>query len=187
MGDHVVDVERLHEHIGAREELLLPALRFLGLGQDVDVPARKVGGEPHVLPAPADGERELLVRHDHLDALRFLVEHDLGDLGRGERVDDERRGIGRPLDDVDLLALELADHRLHAGAPHADAGADRIDAAVVGMHGDLRAAAGVTRHRVDLDDAVVDLRHLLSKSLAMKFGCVRDMKICGPRGSRRTS
>ena len=165
VGDHVVDVERLHEHLGARVELFLTAFRFLGLGQDVDVPAGEVGREPDVLPAPADGKRELLIRHHHLDTLRFLVEHDLGHLGRRERVDDERRRIGRPLNDVDLLALELADDRLHAGAAHADAGADGIDAAVVGMNGDLGAAAGVAGHGVDLDDAVVDLRHFLGEEL----------------------
>ena len=73
------------------DELLLAALRFLGLGQDVDVPAGELRGEPHVLAAAADGERELVVRHDDLDAVGVLVEHDLGDLGRLQRVDDEGR------------------------------------------------------------------------------------------------
>ena len=36
-------------------------------------------------------------------------------------------GSGRPRDDVDLLALQFADHGLHPAAAHADAGADRID------------------------------------------------------------
>jgi hypothetical protein len=34
--------------------------------------------------------------------------------------------VRRPRDDVDLLALQFADH-LHAAAAHADAGADRVD------------------------------------------------------------
>ena len=50
-------------------------------------------------------------------------------------------GILVPLDDVDLLALQLADHRLHALAAHADAGADRIDRAVLGDDGDLGPAS----------------------------------------------
>ena len=33
------------------------------------------------------------------------------------------------------------------------------------MHRDLGAAAGIARHRLDLDDAVVDLRHLLREQL----------------------
>ena len=73
---------------------------------------------------------QLVVGHDDLDAALLLVDHDLADLGRGQRVDDEGRGVVRPRNDVDLLALQLADDRLDAAAAHADAGADRIDAAV---------------------------------------------------------
>ena len=65
--------------------------RFLGLGQDVDVPAGELRGEAHVLAAAADGERQLVVGHHHLDALGILVEHHLGDFGRLQRVDDEGR------------------------------------------------------------------------------------------------
>ena len=100
------------------------------LGQDVDVPAGQLRGEPHILAAAADGERKLRVGHHDLDAVGVLVEHDLGDFGRRQRVDDEGRRVRVPLDDVDLLALQLVDHRLHAAAAHADAGADRIDGGV---------------------------------------------------------
>ena len=54
MGDDVVDVERVDEHLAAAAEFLGAPLRFLGLGQNVDVPAGQLRGEPHVLPAPAD-------------------------------------------------------------------------------------------------------------------------------------
>src|SRR6202021_198307 len=70
-----------------------------------------------------------------------------------------------PLDDVDLLALQLGDHRLHPRAAHADAGPDRVDRRVVGDHRHLGAAAGVTRHGADLDHAVVDLGHFLGEQL----------------------
>ena len=105
-----------------------------------------------------------------LDALGLLVEHDLGDLGRGQRVDDEARGVAGPRDDVDLLALQLVDHRLDAAAAHADAGADRIDRGILGAHRDLGAAAGIAGHRHDLDDAVIDLRHFLAEQLGHEFG-----------------
>ena len=85
--------------------------------------------QPHVLAAPADGQRELLVRHHDLDAAGFLVHHHLGDLGGRQRVHHEGGGLRRPGDDVDLLALQFLHHRLHARAAHADAGADRIDRA----------------------------------------------------------
>src|SRR4029079_6306869 len=70
-------------------------------------------------------------------------------------------GVLRPRDDVDLFALQLADDRLDAAAAHADAGADRVDAAVARDDRDLGAAAGIARHRLDLDDSVVNLRHFL--------------------------
>ena len=73
---------------------------------------------------------ELVVGHHDLDALCLLVEHDLGDFGRRQRVDDEGRDVRRPRDDVDLLALQFAAPPPARGAAHADAGADRIDRAV---------------------------------------------------------
>mgnify|MGYP003693925623 CR=1 FL=1 len=91
LADHLVDVERIDEQLGALLELGLAALGLFLLGEDVDVPAGELRGEPHVLAAPADRERELLVGHHHLDALAVLVEHHLGDLGGRQRVDDEGR------------------------------------------------------------------------------------------------
>ena len=82
MGDHLVDVEGLDEHLAAGAELFLAALAFLGLGQDVDVPAGELRGEAHVLAAPADRQRQLVVGHHHLDAALLLVHHHLGDFGR---------------------------------------------------------------------------------------------------------
>ncbi len=61
--------------------------------------------------------------------------------------------------------MQLGDDGLHARAAHADAGADRIDAAVVGDDGNLGAGPWITRDRADLDDAVIDLRHFLREEL----------------------
>ena len=127
------------KQLRALGEFLLAALGLFLLGQDVDVPAGELRGEPHVLAAAADGERQLALGHHHLDAVGILVEHDLGHLGRRQRVDDEGRRIRVPLDDVDLLALQLVDHGLHALAAHADAGADGIDRGILGDDGDLGA------------------------------------------------
>src|SRR3546814_14790287 len=62
----------------------------------------------------------------------------------------------RPGDDVDLLALHFLDDRLDAAALHADAGADRVDRAVVADDADLGAAARIARGGLDLDAAVVN-------------------------------
>ena len=146
-------------------EFLLAALRFFLLGEDVDVPAGELRGQAHVLAAAADGQRQLAFRHHDLDAVGIFVEHDLRHLGRRQRVDDEARRIRVPLDDVDLLALQLVDDGLHARAAHADAGADGIDGGILGDDGDLGAAAGIAGDRLDLDDAVVDFRHFLREQL----------------------
>ncbi len=95
----------------------------------------------------------------------ILVEHDLDDFGRLQRVDDEGRGVRRPGNDVDLLALQFVDDRLDARAAHADAGADRIDRGIARDDRDLGARAGIARDRLHLDDAVVDFRHFLAEQL----------------------
>src|SRR5690606_5149517 len=141
-----------------------------GFRHDVDVPARKLGGEAHVLAAAADGEAQLVVRHDDVEAVAVLVEDDLGDFRRGERVDDEGRHVVRPGDDVDFLALQFADDGLDARSAHAHAGADRVDGAVAGNDRDLGAGAGVARDGLDLDHAVVDFRHFLPEELGQEIG-----------------
>src|SRR3990167_8894477 len=71
LGAHLVDVERGDEELAAVVELLLATLRLFLLGEDVDVPTGELRGEAHVLAAAADGERQLLVGNDHLDAPRL--------------------------------------------------------------------------------------------------------------------
>ena len=109
----------------------------MSMSQPVSCEARRT-----FWPRRPIGDVLLLVGDDDLDPLGVGVEHDLADLGRRQRVDDEGRVVGRPGDDVDLLAAQLLDHRLDAAAAHADAGAHRVDAAVLGDHRDLRPAAG---------------------------------------------
>ena len=77
-----------------------------------------------------------------------------------ERQPGEPLRIGRPRHDVDPLAAELVDDRLHPGALEPDAGADRIDGVVAGDHRHLGAAADFARDGADLDDLLLDLGHL---------------------------
>ena len=101
----------------------------------------------------------MLFGHDHLDPTSILVDHHLADLGGLQRVDKERRLILVPRDDVDLFTLQLVHHGLHPAAAHAHAGAHRVDRAVIADHRDLGPAARIARHGLDLDDAIVNLRH----------------------------
>ena len=166
----LVDVELVLEQGRALDELALALLARVGLGQDVDLRDGQLAGEADVLAAAADGEAQLVVGNDDLDPALFLVDDDAADGRRLERVDDEGREVLRPRDDVDLLALELLDHGLDAAALHADAGADRVDRAVVADDADLGAAAGIAGRGLDLDDAVVNLRHFLGEQLLHEVG-----------------
>ena len=129
LAHHLVHVERLHEQVGALRELLLPASPIprprsgCRCRQPVSCEARRT-----FCPLPADRERELVVGHDELHAVGVLVERSTLATSAGWIAFDARSVAGsRPRDDVDLLAAELADDRLHARAVHADAGADRVD------------------------------------------------------------
>src|SRR3984893_6102126 len=165
MGDHIIDVEGIDEHLAAAAELLRPPFRLLGLGQNIDVPSGERRAEADVLSAPSDSQAQLIVGHHDFDAALLLVHHHFGDLGRGKRIDHESRRIGRPGYDVDLFSLHLADYSLDPAAAHPDAGANRIDAAVARDDRHLGAAAGVAGHCLDLDYPVVNLRDFLREQL----------------------
>src|SRR5690606_24950144 len=107
---------------------------------------------------------------DDVHAVLVLVDDDRRDVGRRQRTDDELRRIVGPEDDVDALAAEFPGDGLHARTAHTDAGADRVDTAVVRVHGDLRAYAGVARRRLDLEQPLLDLGHFVGEQVLDEFG-----------------
>ena len=121
---------------------------------------KQLGRQAHVLALLADGQRKLGVVDDDFELLLAQI----GDahpahLGRLQRLFGESRDLFAELDDVDLLAAQFANDRLHAHALHAHAGADRIDILVARHDGDLGALAGFARDGANDHGAVVDLRH----------------------------
>src|SRR6185503_129100 len=86
-------------------------------------------------------------------------------LGRAQRIGDEQHRILGPLDNVDLLAAQLPNDRLHTRALHADAGTYRIDVALARVDSDLRAIAGLAHRAANHHRAVVDLWHFLLEQL----------------------
>src|SRR5437773_2318648 len=152
--------------------LRLGALGFdLALALDVDAHAGELGRQPRVLPLLADGERELVVGNDHqrrhvcltvgLAALgRLLGDGHRRHLRGRQRARHERGRVVRPLDDVDLLAAQLAADDLDARAAQAHAGADGFHVALGGGHRDLGALAALARRRLDDDDPLLDLGDL---------------------------
>ena len=93
---------------------------------------------------------------------------DAGDPGRVEGAGDHQLGVRGPLDDVDVLVAQLADDAHDAGTLHADAGADRVDAVVIGLHGHLGALARDADDLLHGDQAVVDLRNLHLEELHLE-------------------
>src|SRR5437773_2082790 len=154
----------------ARTDRLGP-LRRHALALDVDAHAGELGRQPRVLPLLADGERELVVGNDHqrrhvcltvgLAALgRLLGDGHRRHLRGRQRARHERGRVVRPLDDVDLLAAQLAADDLDARAAQAHAGADGVHVALGGGHRDLGALAALARRRLDDDDPLLDLGDL---------------------------
>ena len=139
-------------------------------GHDVQLPAGELGGELHVLAELADRDGLLVLLDDHVHRVALLVDDDGAHLRRRQCVDHELRRVRRPQDDVDALAGQLLGHRLHARAAHADAGADGVDARIVRLHRDLGAQARIAGGGLDLEQALLDLRHLELEELHEEFG-----------------
>src|SRR5207253_9731478 len=110
----------------------------LGVALDVDLPAGEARGEAGVHALLADRERELVVGDDDSRLLRVVIEVDLADARRRERLRDEAGGLRVPRDDVDLLAAELGHDHARARAARPDARADGVDALRVRLDRDLR-------------------------------------------------
>src|SRR5712671_5440092 len=148
-------LELLDVDAGAALVLLLALA--LALRDQVDLPAGELGRQAGVLPPLADRQGKLVVGHSDQDLLLHLDHVRLDHLRRGERAGDEDDRIHAPGHDVDLLAPQLPDDRLHARALDPDARADGVDLVVVRDHGNFRARAGLAGDSLDLDDL---LRHL---------------------------
>src|SRR5688500_178369 len=132
----------------------------LGLAADVDAPTGELCGKPSVLPFLADRKRQLPVRDYDVRGLVIGDDVDAHHVGWLESVGDVLLRLLIPLDDVDLLAAELVDDRLHPEAALPDARAARVDAGLARADRDLGARSGLARDTDDLHLAVVDLRHL---------------------------
>ncbi len=144
----------------ARHGLLDLLVEFLA-GHDLDVPAAELAGQADVLPAPADGQRELVFAHQHDRPAEHLAEDHFLDLGRLQGVGNQHLHVVAPADDVDPLAGQFVDDVLDAVAAHADAGPHAIDPLVGAADGDLGAIAGLAGDGADFDHAFGDLGDFL--------------------------
>src|SRR3989440_3366294 len=137
-----------------------------GIGTDVDPPTGQPGGQAGILPLSPDSQGKLIIRYRHPRRPGRRVHHlDAQRLGRRERVADERGRVLRPVDDVDLLAVQFAHHRADPLAHRPDAGALGVRSGLGGPYGDLRPVSGFAGDGGDLDGTVGDLRYLQREQL----------------------
>src|SRR5262249_27594662 len=123
-----------------------------------DVPVHQLRRQPDVLPAPADGQRQLVLLHQDDGPLQPVVEEDLFDGRRLQRVLNQHLDRVVPANDVDPLdPPQLLHDVLDAAAADADAGADAIDPHVDARDRDLGAVAGLAGDPLDLDGTILDL------------------------------
>ena len=92
--------------------------------------------------------------------LGLEVEVDAVDLSRTQCACDENLRVVAPLDDIEVLAAELAHDAMDTAASDADACAHGVDAVVEALHGNLGAVAGDACNLAYGDDTFCNLRHL---------------------------
>ena len=151
------------------DRLLDHLVELLG-GHDLDVPADELGGQPDILAAAADGQRELILADQDDRPAQQLAEHDLVDLGRLQGVGNQDLERLVPADDVDPLAAELVDDVLDPGAADAHARPDGVDLGVDRGDRHLRPIARLARQGPDRDDLVGDLGDLQLEEPADEVG-----------------
>ena len=78
---------------------------------------------------------------EYFGLLELVVETDRAYLGGAESTLYEELLIGCERYHIDILVLQLAHYAVDAAAFHAHAGADRVDAVVIALHGYLGAFA----------------------------------------------
>src|SRR5579859_353130 len=139
------------------QRALAAALEPLAARIEVDLPTRQLRRQAHILSVTADRERQLVFVDDRLNRLGLRIGEYAGHPRGRERELREALRIGRPRHDVDALAVQLVHDGLHARALESHARAHGIDPVVPRPNGDLRATAGLTRGRANLDDLLLDL------------------------------
>ena len=120
------------------------------------------------MTATADSQAQLLIRNDHFNAVFIFIENHFGHFSRLKRVYDEGCRIGRPRNDVDLLATQFANHSLNPRTTHTDAGTHGINRIVMAEHGNLCTRRRITRHGLDFNHTVVNFRHFGFKQFSHK-------------------
>ena len=101
----------------------------------------------------------LFDQHDR--ATQHLTEDNLFDFCRLERVGNQVLRISVPTNNINLLAAQLLLDRANPATANTDTCPHTVDLLVFATDRHLAAVPRLTRHRVDLDDTLGNLRNLL--------------------------
>ena len=144
------------------------------LSVDVDGCAEELAGEVYVLALGADGEGYLLWLEVDGEAVAYFLY--VVDLGGGEGAFDEEGFVVGVADDVDLFVPELpAGDVFDALSAVAYAGADGVDAVVLGGDDDFGPLSGAAYYFFDFDDAFGNFVDLVFKGFFEEArGCPGD-------------
>ena len=137
-GKFLINIHRFGEQFNEGAGFLLLLDGGVLEAHHVDGPAGQLAGKPYVLAVAPDGLGEVLFLHRDVHGVAFFVNNDRGHFRRRHGIDDELGGVVVPGNNVDALAGKLVRHHLDPGTAHADAGAHRVDAAVIGADDDFR-------------------------------------------------
>ena len=131
------------------------------LSHDLDVPATKLARESHILASATDCQRKLILTDQHDRTPHHLTEDHLVDFSRLQGISDQYLRIFVVSHDVDTLTSQLINNILDSIPPNPHASAHAVDSLINAAHRDLASVSRFARDRVDIDDAIRDLRNLL--------------------------
>ncbi len=168
--------------------LLLDLLALLLFALDVNLPAQQFGGQAHILPLLANGQRKLRIIHDDFQLLFAEVGNaDAAHLGWLQRLLCKGGDLIAVLDDVNLFPAQLPDDRLHTHSLHAHASAHRVHILIARLNGNLGALARLAGNGANFYGVVVNLRHFAAEEvLHQLLGCARDDDLRPARGAIHT-
>src|SRR5229473_1546925 len=143
-----------------RGHLQFHFLPLLFLALNVDLPAQQLRCQPDVLSLLTDGKGKLAVIHHNFEMLVARIHYGhTAHFGWLQRLFREGHRIFVILNDVNLLAAQLADNGLHPHTLHADASAHRVHVFVLGHDRDLGALSGFARNRPDHHGSIINFRN----------------------------
>ena len=140
----------------------------MNFAPDVDPPARQARGQSDVLSFPTDRQRKLIVRRHDRRRSRLLIDDHSAYFSRAQSAGHIPRRIVAPANDIHLLPAQLIHDRLHAAPAVPHTGPDRIYILLLRHDRHLRASPRLSRLGLQLNDALVNLRHLQLEQLAQE-------------------